>query len=196
MYQKFRDYLYYLLPAAFKRTRKEMNQWYIFFKVLGDEYDRVKMELEDALDQTSIVTCKDFMLPYFGQDRDMYQYPDEPSDTYRSRIALHDEVEALGGTKEAILLAARSLGYGKAEHVWLPDLGYKDKWSQFLLRVTVEDEKEHPAGFETLKNEVRKAKDSTSLDNYCFCNELSGNVYVGAELSVKNYVTIGDDAQI
>ena len=57
MYEKFRDYLYYLLPTPFKRLKKIKNQWYIFFKVIGDEYDKVQAELERALEETSVATC-------------------------------------------------------------------------------------------------------------------------------------------
>ena len=192
MYQRFRDYLYYLLPAPFKKVRQEINQWYIFLQVIGDEYDKMQKELYQALDQTSVATCSEMMLQYYAQDRGMYRYPEESTDNFRSRIAMYDELEALGGTKEAILLAAKTLGYEEAEHIWYPDMGYKDKWSQFLLRLKLKDGKEHPVNFDVLKKEIRRVKESTSLDNYCFCNELDGRIYAGSAISIKNYVEVGD----
>lgn len=189
MYQKFRDYLYYLLPAPYKRLKKSINQWYILLKVIGDEYDKVQAELERALDETSVVTCSALMLQYYAQDREMYRYQGEDDEDFRRRIAMHDEVEALGGTKEAILVAARTLGYD-AEHIWYPDLGHPEKWSQFLLRIKTDPEK--PVNYEMLKKEIRKAKDSTSLDNYSFQGESYGKSYAGAALSVKNYIKIGE----
>lgn len=187
MYQKFADYLYYLLPAPFKRVRKAKNQWYIFLKVIGDEYDKVQSELEQALNETSVVTCRKQMLQYYAQDREMYRYQDEDSEIFRSRIAMHDEIEALGGTKAGILLAAETLGYS-AEHIWYPELGYPEKWSQFLLRLKVRDK---PINFEMLKREIRKVKDSTSLDNYCFSSDMNGKSYTGAAMTVKNHIRIG-----
>lgn len=188
MFEKFRDYLYYLLPSPFKRLKK--NQWYIFFKVIGEEYDKVQTELECALEQTSVVTCNVDMLQYYAQDRGMYRYTGEDDETFRSRIAMQDEVEALGGTKAGIILAAKTLGYEDAEHLWYPDIGYPDKWSQFLLRVIAHNESEHPINIGTLIQEVRKVKDSTSLDNYALCNDLEGKIYVGATMSVKNFIDI------
>lgn len=192
MFEKFRDYLYYLLPSPFKRLKKEKNQWYIFFKVIGDEYDKVQAELEHALDQTSVVTCNVDMLQYYAQDRGMYRYPEEDDEAFRSRIALQDEVEALGGTKAGIILAAKTLGYEDVEHLWYPDIGYPDKWSQFLLRVGVQNESEHPVNIDVLIKEVRKAKDSTSLDNYALCNTLYSGLKIGATISVVSYIELGD----
>lgn len=191
MFEKFRDYLYYLLPSPLKRLKRTKNQWYIFFKVIGDEYDKVQAELEHALDQTSVVTCNVDMLQYYAQDRGIYRYPEEDDEAFRSRIALQDEVEALGGTKAGIILAAKTLGYEEVEHLWYPDLGYPDKWSQFLLRVGVRNESEHPVNIGVLVKEIRKVKDSTSLDNYALCNAVEGKVYIGAAMSVKNYIEIG-----
>ncbi len=192
MYEKFRDYLYYLLPTPFKRLKKIKNQWYIFFKVIGDEYDKVQAELERALEETSVATCSVDMLPYYAQDRGMYRYTEEDDETFRSRIAMQDEVEALGGTKAGIILAAKTLGYDDVEHLWYSDIGYPDKWSQFLLRVSVSDDQEHPVTIEILVREVRKAKDSTSLDNYCLCNVLHSGAKIGATISVVNYIGLGD----
>ena len=192
MFEKFRDYLYYLLPSPLKRLKRTKNQWYIFFKVIGDEYDKVQAELEHALDQTSVVTCNADMLQYYAQDRGIYRYPEEDDEAFRRRIALQDEVEALGGTKAGIILAAKSLGYDNVEHVWYPDIGYPDKWSQFLLRVGVQNDSEHPVNIGVLVKEVRKAKDSTSLDNYALCNTLYSGVRIGVTISVVSYIELGD----
>lgn len=192
MFEKFRDYLYYLLPTPFKLVPKKINQWYIFLSVIGDEYDQIQAELERALEETTVATCSGELLQYYAQDRGLYRYQDEDEDTFRSRIAMYDEVEALGGTKAAILLAAATLGYEAPEHIWYPDLGQKEKWSQFLLRVTVKDDQEQPVSFDMLRNEVRKAKESTSLDNYCFCNVLDGSLFLGAAISEVKYIEAGE----
>lgn len=192
-YEKFRDYLYYLLPSPWKRVKQAVNQWHILLSVIGDEYDKVQAELERAAEETTVATCSDFLLQYYADDRGMYRYPDEPVETFRARIAMQDEVEALGGTKAGLLLAAKTLGYD-VEHVWLPDLGYPDKWSQFLIRITAAEGQEHPVDFGTLVSEIRKVKDSTSLDNYSFCSRIGAGsrIYVGAAVSVVNYVEVGE----
>lgn len=192
MFEKFVDYLYYLLPAPLKLVGKPINQWYIFLSVIGDEYDRAQEELERALEETTVATCSDMLLPYYAQDRGIYRYPDEDEEHFRTRIAMYDEVEALGGTREAIILAASTLGYESPEHIWYPDMGEMDKWSQFLLKVTVKNEQEHPVSYSVLKNEIRKIKESTSLDNYCYCNMIESSVRMGIAVSEKNYIQMGD----
>ena len=152
----------------------------------------MQAELERALDQTSVVTCNVEMLQYYAQDRGMHRYPDEDDETFRSRIAMQDEVEAFGGTKAGIILAAKTLGYNDVEHLWYPDIGYPDKWAQFLLRVGVRDDTEHPANISMLTREVRKVKDSTSLDNYMLCNVVNSGTKIGTTVSVVNYIDLGD----
>lgn len=193
MFEKFKDYLYYLLPSPFKRIKKELNQWYIFLSVIGDEFDAVQAALERALDETAVATCSDMMLPYYALDRDMYRYPGETNDMFRARIAMRDKIEELGGTRQAILLAASTLGFADAEHIWYPDMGEPDKWAHFLLQVVVKDDDPHPVSHEMLVSEIRKVKDSTSLDNYNYCNVIDSRVYAGAAVAVKNCITIGDN---
>ena len=87
MYQRFRDYLYYLLPAPFKKVRQEINQWYIFLQVIGDEYDKVQKELYQALDSLiksleRLYKAKIKWLPikaenlYFQEDGSLRLYPE------------------------------------------------------------------------------------------------------------------------
>lgn len=167
MFQKFADYLYYLLPSPFKRLGKSINQWYIFCKVLGAWYDEVKADLLRAADETTIATCSDILLKYYGDDRNMNQYQNEDNDTFRSRIAMADEVESMGGTRDGLLLAARTAGFQTAEHYWLPVITGDDaRWAEFYLFVYDPLESDVVADFENLKKYVRDVKASESKDNY------------------------------
>ncbi len=62
MFERFADYMYYLLTAPFKRVRKEINQWYLLFKVLGKRLDEAKEALQRARDETMVATCSPLML--------------------------------------------------------------------------------------------------------------------------------------
>lgn len=164
---KWRDYFWYLLPSPFKLVAKHINQWYILFKVLGNEFDKVQAELERAADETSIATCSDILLPYFAEDRKLYRYPGETNDTFRSRIAMHDAMEELGGTREGILMAVATVGYVNATHTWIPELnGDTERWASFLLRTYENLGDDIQLDFNILIREVRDKKESISQDYY------------------------------
>lgn len=48
MFEKFCDYMYYLLTSPFKKVRKTINQWYILFRVLGKRFDDAMESLYKA----------------------------------------------------------------------------------------------------------------------------------------------------
>lgn len=164
---KWKDYFWYLLPSPLKIVSQKLNQWYIFFKVIGDEYDKVQAELERAVDETTIATCSDILLPYFAEDRNLYRYAGENNDSFRSRIAMFDELESLGGTEEGILLAASSVGYNQVEHIWLPELeGDSKNWATFLIIANEDLEDDLQLDFKILQKEIRDKKESISQDIY------------------------------
>ena len=168
MFQKFADYLYYLLPAPFKRIKKDINQWYILWKVIGSKYDEVQNDLEQAANETTIATCSDALLVYHGADRHLTQYKNEGSEEFRSRIAMADEMEYLGGTKDGLILSAKATGVKKAEYYWLPEVtGDYDRWAEFYLFVydSLDGEK-LDVDFDVLRNNIRDVKNSESKDNY------------------------------
>ena len=168
MFQKFADYIYYLLPAPFKRIKKGLNQWYIFCKVIGAWFDEVKNDLLKAADETTIATCSDELLPYYGEDRNLTQYKNEGNAEFRSRIAMADEMEYLGGTREGVILSAKTTGIPKAEWHWLPVVtGDYSRWAEFYLFIydSLDSEKLN-VDFNVLKKNVRDVKCSESKDNY------------------------------
>lgn len=195
MFEKFRDYMYYLLPSPFKIVKKKLNQWYIWCRVIGAWFDEVKDDLMRARDETSIATCSDILLKYYADDRGLVQYNGETNDTFRTRVAMADDVEANGGMRDSLILAVKSLGYDQVEHIWCPaEDGNFDRWAEFIIEVTVQDDAEFAVSHEILKNEVRKTKESTSLDNYRYRNELHAGICICTATAVRNIITIGDMA--
>lgn len=195
MFEKFRDYMYYLLPSPFKIIKKKLNQWYIWCRILGVWFDEVKEDLMRARDETSIATCSDILLKYYADERGLVQYSGETNDTFRTRIAMADDVEANGGTRDSLILAVKSLGYDKVEHIWCPvEDGDFERWAEFIIEVTAQDDAEFAVPHEILKNEVRKTKESTSLDNYRYRNELHAGFSICTVTTVRNIITIGDMA--
>lgn len=195
MFQKFADYIYYLLPAPFKQLKKSINQWYIFCKVIGLWFDEVKKDLLRAVDDTTIATCRDELLLFYGEDRDLTQYKNEKNEEYRSRIAMADEIEHLGGTKEGVVLAAKATGIKKAECHWLPDVtGDSGRWAEFYLFVYDLLDETLDVDFNVLRKNVRDVKCSESKDNYRYIctTECALDHDAGAKLTVDQDICFFD----
>ena len=97
MFEKFCDYMYYLLTSPFKKIKKSKNQWYKLFKVLGEYFDDGMESIEKAREQTMLATCDVEMLPVHAADRKLTKYTGEEDENFRSRIANYTEVCRLGG---------------------------------------------------------------------------------------------------
>lgn len=174
MFDKFCDYMYYLLTSPFKQVRKRINQWYILFRVLGKRFDEAMEQLYDAREQTMLATCDPVMLPVHAEDRKMTKYPGEDAENFRARIANYPEVLRLGGSDPGVILAARTLGYtdveivqaNKMPHSVCPKKG--DRWAEFYVIITMNIGEGHPVSLSVLRNEVRKVKYITAKDNYYF----------------------------
>ena len=196
MFDKFCDYMYYLLTSPFKRVKKSINQWYILFRVLGRRFDDALESLYNAEEQTMLATCEPEMLPVHAEDRKMARYPGEEDENFRARIANYPEVLRLGGSDPGVLLAVRTLGYATPELVkanefkgrvyyqtdgtWnldgsrLLEAGVlPDRWAEFYIVIKMSVDESHPIPTAILKKEVRKTKQVGAKDNYSFQYSLS-----------------------
>ena len=159
MFDKFCDYMYYLLISPFKRVKKSINQWYILFRVLGKRFDDALESLYAAEEQTMLATCESEMLPVHAEDRKMTQYPGEDAENFRTRIANYPEVIRLGGSDPGVLLAVRTLGYDNPELIKANTFkGCTDRWAEFYVVINMGVDDVHPIGIDVLKKEVRKTK--------------------------------------
>lgn len=168
MLERFADYMYYLLLTPFKRVRKEVNQWYLLFKVFGARFDKAKEALLQARDETMVATCSQVMLQEHGRDRGLTRYEGEKLENYRKRIALYEQVCRLGGTNEGIILAVMSLGYDDVAVIPAREVeGNSTHWAEFYVDISMNDEP-HPIPFDVIYKEVRKKKEVGAKDNYLF----------------------------
>lgn len=169
MFDKFCDYMYYLLTSPFKRVSKKTNQWYILFKVLGNKFDDAMEGIYKAREETMLATCSEEMLPIHADDRNMTRYLDEIPENFRKRIANYTEACRAGGTNPGVLLTVRILGYSNAEIKSAKEItGDETRWAEFYLIVTLNVDEEHPIGLDVLQKEVRKIKEVGAKDNYLF----------------------------
>lgn len=168
MFDKFRDYMYYLLISPLKRIKKELNQWYKLFKVLGRRFDDAIKSVYSEGEQSMIASCDDELLSVHAKERKMQRYSEESNDIFRKRIANFQEIQKLGGSDSGVILAVKSLGYKEPKIVPAKVLkGNSDRWAEFYLVLNL-DVNGETVEFETLRNEVRKAKYVGAKDNYLF----------------------------
>lgn len=194
-YEKFRDYMYYLLTAPFKRVIKKSNQWYILFTVLGDKFDESMERIYKAHEQTMLATCDDVMLQEHASDRGMKRYIGENDENFRARIANYSEVLKLGGTDAGVILAVKSLGFEDVKIVktklYKQD---KNRWAEFHLLIKIKPDEELPIGYDVLKQYVRKNKYIGARDNYEIGIEL-GEQKVESNNVARSVQILGRDTQ-
>lgn len=174
MFDKFCDYMYYLLTSPFKRVKKSINQWYILFRVLGRRFDDALESLYNAEEQTMLATCEPEMLPVHAEDRKMARYPGEEDENFRARIANYPEVLRLAGSNRGVILAVKTLGYGQVGIKAAKELkGDNERWAEFYVLIRVKAGQRFPIPFYILKKEVRIWKQVGAKDNYQFIIESS-----------------------
>lgn len=67
----FGEYMFDLLFASLKKGRRAVNQFAIFFWVVGREFDDLKAVLLRVRDEANFASASEVMHPVHGQNRDM-----------------------------------------------------------------------------------------------------------------------------
>ncbi len=163
-FETFGEYMFDLLFAPLKRGKQAANQFFIFFKVIGREFDDMKEILFRVRDEANVVSASPPMLAVHGQDRDMPRLPWEDDGTYRMRLAMKGLISEWGGTKKGILYALAALGYHDCtiEPLVFTD---PDRWAEFLVSIrTGLDDTGPDTGL--VRKVVRDVKQASSKDSY------------------------------
>lgn len=119
-----------LLFAPLKKGRRTANQFFLFFKVVGREFDGIKQAFFRVREEANVMTASEVMLPVHGQDRDMPRLPGETAEGYRTRLAMKGIISEWGGTKRGILYALTALGYEKSRVERVQD---PERWAEFIV---------------------------------------------------------------
>lgn len=165
MFDNFGDYLFYLLPGVLK-TNKKTNQLYIFFKVIGKEFDQMKKDMLQLRLETMIKTCSPAMLEVFGKDRDMTRINGESVEGFRKRLLMKAIIAELAGSEKGIIYALNAVGYQNVniEPLWKTDI---TRWAEFFINFRMNDlEDANSIDFTSVKREVMKVKQARSKPNY------------------------------
>ena len=164
MFEKFGDYMYYLLIGPLKKVIKKNNQFYIFIKVIGKLFDQTKEDIFRVREESTILTASELMLNEHGRDRDMTRLKGEDIESYRLRLMMKNLIAEQAGTKKGILTALKALGYEKSyiEPYYLHD---PERWAEFIVYLG----SSAPSGVNDIAiidSEVMKVKPARSLPSY------------------------------
>lgn len=131
-YDRFGEYMFDLLFAPLKKGRRAVNQFFIFFQVVGRVFDGLKEDALRVRDETNIATASPVMLPVHGQDRNMPRLAGESVEGYRTRLAMKGIIAEKGGLKDGVLYALAALGY---EQSTIEPFAYQDpeRWAEFIV---------------------------------------------------------------
>ena len=183
-YEHFSEYMFDLLFGPLKKGKRAVNQFYIFFKVIGRVFDGLKEDALRVRDETNIATASPVMLPIHGQDRDMLRLVGESVEGYRTRLAMKGIIASWAGTSRGILYAMAALGYehSTVEPVYPDD---PDRWAEFTVQLgpgkpgSVKD-------FFTIYAEIQKIKEGSSrLACLNFTQERAADfLYAGGAMAV------------
>ncbi len=163
-FDNFGEYMFDLLFAPLKKGRRTLNQFFIFFRVIGREFDDLKRLIFRVRDEANVATASGAMLPVHGQDRDMPQLLGEETESYRTRLAMKGIISEWGGTRRGILYALTALGYeqSRLEPVCMQD---PERWAEFI--VWLKGEKQSSVyDLSTIDTEICKVKEGSSRPVY------------------------------
>ncbi|MCX4297447.1 MAG: hypothetical protein OSJ73_10495 [Lachnospiraceae bacterium] len=167
MFDKFSDYMQYLLPTAFKRQKKQ-NQLLIYCKVIGRLYDSLLQLILRLREEAILETCDSRMLEVFGNDYEMPQMRGETLEMYRRRLQMKALTAAAAGTQKGILYAMESVGYPNCTITpfYLTD---PDRWAEIRIDVFAESvDVDNPIAYGSVVAEVMKVKKASTLPHWRF----------------------------
>lgn len=186
-FDKFSDYMYYLLPAPLKKLVKSKNSFYALCKVVGKLFDDTKAEFMWVREQHMLGTCSVDLLELHGSERDMPRLKDEDIEAYRVRLAMKYLIAQEAGTNEGIKTALKALGYDNSyvEPYYLID---STRWAEFIVWLRSSKKLQTSLNdFAVIDTEIMKVKSASSMPNY--------GVEFGSEILIESAFVFGSILQ-
>lgn len=163
-FDTFGDYMFDLLFAPLKKGRRAVNQFAIFFRVIGREFDDLKTAILRVRDEANVASASEVMLPVHGQDRDMPRLEGEDAEAYRTRLSMKGIISRWSGTRQGILYVLAALGYEQShiEPVYEQD---PEHWAEFIIFLKG-SKQSGVNNLAVIDAEVRKVKEGSSRPFY------------------------------
>lgn len=182
-FDTFGEYMFDLLFAPLKKGRRAVNQFAIFFRVVGREFDDLKAAILRVRDEANVASASEVMLPVHGQDRNMPRLKDETAEAYRTRLCMKGIISEWSGTRRGILYVLTALGYEQSVIEPLTFQG-PEKWAEFVVRLGPGNS-EAVRDLRTIYGEIQKVKEGSSRLAYFAVDydPFDIRVYVGVRVS-------------
>ncbi len=165
MFDKFGEYMQYLLPSAFKRQKKT-NQLLKYCRIVGGMYDNLLQSALRLREESIIATCSPEMLEVFGHDYDMPRLLGETDNIYRRRLQMKATIAEKAGTKQGILYALASVGCDNCTitPLYLTD---PEKWAEIRINIfTTSVDEDILVAWRCIVAEVMKVKQASTLPHW------------------------------
>ena len=159
-FDTFGEYMFDLLFAPLKKGRRAVNQFSIFFRVVGREFDDLKTAVFRVRKEANVASASAVMLPVHGQDREMPRLNSETDEGYRTRLSMKGIIASWAGTARGIRYALAALGY---EHARVEPCSMQDpeRWAEFIVYLGFGNANA-ATDFSVLYSEVQKVKEGSS----------------------------------
>lgn len=163
-FDTFGEYMFSLLFAPLKKGKQAANQFRIFFRVIGREFDDLKAAIFRLREEANVASASEAMLNVHGQDRGMARIAGEDAESYRTRLVMKGVVSTWGGTKKGILYALAAMGWDRSyiEPAVTQD---PERWAEFIVYLGSSSESTIPS-LERIDDEIRKVKEANSRPDY------------------------------
>lgn len=177
-FNTFGEYMFDLLFAPLKKGKRSVNQFFIFFKVIGRVFDEMKADVFRVRDEANVATASPIMLPVHGQDREMPRLEGEGVEAYRTRLSMKGIIAEEAGTKEGILRALTALGYSQS---YIEPFSQQDpeRWAEFIVYLKG-PQQSGVNNLAVIDAEVRKVKEGSSKPAYGA--DAGGVILIGSRL--------------
>lgn len=182
----FGEYMFYLLTTPLKKS-KSVNQFRIFFRVMGLLFDDTKQDIFRVRRESNIATASKAMLQVHGDDRNMVRLKGEETEYFRHRLLMKAIVAQMAGTRQGILYALQALGYAGCDvsPVYVDD---PERWAEFYVHLNVDLDTEPKLELPVIMEEVRKVKEASAKPVYLLHYKTSPPIYFGARTYKKKAV--------
>ncbi|MBN4062737.1 MAG: hypothetical protein COA82_06585 [Alkaliphilus sp.] len=189
MFDKFCEYMYYLLHNPLKKVVNHKNQLQIFFRVLGGIAEKTKEDIFKAREESMAVSASMEMLNQHGADRSMQRLHDESEELFRNRLMLKKVIAGKAGTSEGMLIALKGIGH---ENAYIESLYKTDllRWAEFIVFVD-KGELNTLDNLLALQKEIRRTKPASALPNYGYFYNSTLRLQTSYNTGIYNFPICG-----
>lgn len=185
MFETFGEYMFFLLNSPLKKAAKSINQWHMFFKVVGKLFDQTKQDIFRIREESMIVSASEKMLEQHGLDRGMVRLKGETVESYRTRLSMKNIIAEAAGTNEGIRYVAKGFGYDNVSIVPSSDpLKWSEVSVQFIGGKIVIDDRV------LLLKELNKIKPASALLTVAKEQRFPANQYLGSAYIIGKQITL------